>query len=62
MVDPLPFKAVQFIQPVNYFSVIAVITVLLMCLLLSQNCATVEHSGNRKPHVYLGDNIEHYVN
>lgn len=45
MVDILSFKAVQFIQPVNYFSIIAVITVLLMCLLLSQNCATVEHSG-----------------
>lgn len=41
MVDPLSFKAVQFIQPVNYFSIIAVITVLLMCLLLSQNCVTV---------------------
>lgn len=59
MVDPLSFKAVQFIQPVNYFSIIAVITVLLVCSCLPQNCDSVEHSGNRKPHVYLGDNTEH---
>lgn len=38
MVDPLSFKAVQFAQLVNYFSIIAVITVLLVLTLLSELC------------------------
>lgn len=34
MAYPLYLKSVEFIQPVNYFSIIAVITVLFICLYL----------------------------